>query len=143
VSSSTICIDANLIVRRVLFPDDKAVQEAWETWTRENTPLIAPNLLFYEVTNALYRYQRQGLLRPETVNAALEAALALPVSLEGNAELHRQARRLAERWNLPAAYDAHYLALAERLGVDLFTCDQRLYNILLPFHLPWVRLVSG
>lgn len=32
---------------------------------------------------------------------------------------------LARRWNLPAAYDAAYLALAEVTGGELWTADRR------------------
>jgi len=35
---------------------------------------------------------------------------------------------MAERFMLPAAYDAHYLALDERLGATFVTTDQRLAN---------------
>lgn len=33
---------------------------------------------------------------------------------------------LAERLSLSATYDAHYLALAEWLGAEFWTADQRL-----------------
>ncbi|MEW5868755.1 MAG: type II toxin-antitoxin system VapC family toxin [Chloroflexota bacterium] len=142
MSPSSVCIDAGLVVRRVLFPDDHAVQQAWEAWHAGNIQVFAPDLLFYEVTNALYRYQHLGLLSAETINAALEAALSLPLTLVSDFDLHRRAKALAEAYHLPATYDTHYLALAESLPADLYTCDQRLLKTLEPFHIPWVHGLS-
>lgn len=35
---------------------------------------------------------------------------------------------LANRFNRPRAYDAQYLALAQRLDSDFWTADERLFN---------------
>jgi predicted nucleic acid-binding protein len=55
--------------------------------------------------------------------------------------LHWRAMDLAERFSLPAVYDAHYLALAERLGGEFWTADRRLVEAV-QGALPWVRLVG-
>ena len=39
-----------------------------------------------------------------------------------------RAFELATRFRRPAAYDAHYLALAEHLACPFWTADERLYN---------------
>jgi len=90
---------------------------------------------------ALYRYQKQGLLSASAVRLALEAALSLPLRLHGESDLHWQALDLAERFSLPAAYDAHYLALAEWLGGEFWTADRRLAQAV-QTALPWVHLVE-
>jgi len=135
-------VDANLVIRRVLFPDDEPVQKLWESWHQESRRLLAPSLLPYEVTSVLFRYQRQGWLNANTTEIALMAALALPTEIIGDAELHLQAFILASCYNLPAAYDAHYLALAERTGADFFTNDMRLLNALQSQNLSWVKRIS-
>jgi predicted nucleic acid-binding protein len=136
-----ICIDAGLAIRRVVFPEDEAVQKLWDSWEEGEQEVYAPSLLFYEVTNALYRYQRQELLSAKTVDIALEAALSLPVRLVSDPALHRRAKALAERYQLPATYDAHYLALAERLECELWTADRRMAQALAPFKLDRIRLI--
>jgi predicted nucleic acid-binding protein len=49
---------------------------------------------------------------------------------------------IAGRFTLPATYEAHYLALAERFGVEFCTTDRRLFNTV-SASLPWVRLVGA
>lgn len=74
------------------------------------------------------------------MHLALQAALALPVRLYGEADLHRRALDMAQRLALPAAYDAHYLALAEWLGGSMWTADRRLARAV-GDQLPWVNVV--
>jgi len=116
MSSSWLCVDANLVVRLVADPKDELGRGLWEQWDAEGQQLAAPTLLHYEVTNALYRYRRQGWMSLVAVRLALKAAFSLPLHLYGEAALHQRALDLAERFSLPAAYDAHYLALAEQRG---------------------------
>jgi predicted nucleic acid-binding protein len=139
--NSWLCIDANLVIRLVANPADALVRERWEQWDAGGCQLAAPTLLYYEVTNALYRYRTVGLLTASSVQLALKAALALPIRLYGETEVHQRAVRLADKFSLPAAYDAHYLALAEWLGGDLWTADKRLFQSV-HAALPWVRLLS-
>ena len=55
--------------------------------------------------------------------------------------MHEQALDLAERFAFQAAYDAHYLALAEWLGGEFWTADGRLVQAV-QAGLPWVHLVE-
>jgi len=138
----TICLDAGLVIRRVFFPDDSSTSQAWETWENQGCHCAAPTLLPYEVTNVLHRYAQQGLLSQDTALVALMAALALPVELVGDPALHQRALELDHRYLLPAAYDAHYLALAERLGCPLWTANARLVSALRSQGVGWLRLVG-
>jgi predicted nucleic acid-binding protein len=73
---------------------------------------------------------------------ALRAALAFPIGLHAADDLHLRAVELAALHNLPAAYDAHYLALAERLGIECWTADEKLCNSV-RHQLLWVRLAGA
>jgi predicted nucleic acid-binding protein len=141
MSSSWLCVDANLVVRLVADPKDEFGRGLWEQWDAEGQQLAAPTLLYYEVTKALYRYRRQGLMSLVAVRLALKAAFSLPLHLYGEAALHQRALDMAERFSLPAAYDAHYLALAEQLAADFWTADRKLVRAVQDA-LPWVRLVG-
>jgi predicted nucleic acid-binding protein len=138
--NSWLCVDANLVIRLVADPRDESVRRLWEQWDAEKRQLAAPTLLYYEVSNGLYRYQVQGFLSASAMRLALQAALSLPLHLYGDVELHWRALDLAARFSLPTIYDAHYLALAERLGGEFWTADRRLFQAV-QMGLEWVRLV--
>ena len=141
MSNSSICVDAGLVIRLVANPADVSVHQLWERWAADPELCIAaPTLLFYEVSNALYQYHRLGLLSAAAVALAQEAALALPIDLFGTLALHLRAVDLAAKHALPAAYDAHYLALAEQLEAELWTADRRLFQAV-GDALPWVHQV--
>ena len=140
--NSWLCIDANLVIRLVADPKDETVRRLWEQWDAERRQLVAPTLLYYEVANVLYRYQKLGLMSASSVHLALKAALSLPLRLHRDASLHQRALDLADRFSLPAAYDAYYLALAEWLGGEFWTADRRLVQAV-QAESPWVHLVAG
>lgn len=104
--------------------------------------LVAPSLLYYEVTNGLYRLEKGGLLTLEFAHDALGFVLTLPIQLVGDAALHQRAHELARKYNLPTACDAHYLALAERLNIEFWTTDARLFNVVRSFGIEWVKMVG-
>lgn len=142
MNNSPVCVDANLVIGLVVDPDDEVVQSKWERWDSENRHVAAPTGLHYEFSNALCRYQRTGMISRAAVRLALIAALSLPLQLHGDAELHTRALDLAEHLSLPAAYDVHYLALADWLGAEFWTADQRLAGAM-QGGLPWVRVVEA
>jgi predicted nucleic acid-binding protein len=138
---SASCIDAGLLIRLVVDPDDHATQAWWRQWSLAQPELLAPTLLPYEVVNGIYRLQRYGSMQPSSARAAIDAALAVPIRLIGDSDLCLRALDFATRLSLPAAYDAHYLALADRLGVQFYTLDERLYRTV-HATLRWVHLVG-
>jgi predicted nucleic acid-binding protein len=135
--NSWVCLDAGVIVRVVAFPDDAVVQTCWREWIAAQRQIIAPTLILYEVTNVLYQYQKHSMLTEQAATAALDTVLALPIILFGDAELHRAAVGVARRYSLAATCDAHYVALAERYGAELWTTDHKLVN---RCQQDWIRL---
>jgi predicted nucleic acid-binding protein len=129
------------VIRLVADPSDQTVRRLWDGWETTRRQLAAPGLLPYEVANALYRYQKLGYMTASSVELALEAALALPLNLYHEADLHRRALALAQRFALPAAYDAHYLAVAEHLDGELWTADRKLAQAV-GSELAWVHAVT-
>jgi predicted nucleic acid-binding protein len=137
--SSAVCVDASLVVRLLLGPQSQEIRSLWEQWDQEHLDPAAPSLIYYEVSNALYQYERHGKLSADTVSEAFDVALGLPIRLYSDPALHLRAVQIARRFTLPASYDAHYLALAEHLGTDLWTCDARLVKKV-GADLSWVHL---
>ena len=141
--NSPICVDASFVMRLIGSdrPDTPAMQ-LWETWQEEARTLVAPTLLFYEITNALHRYTAHGELLPEEAKDLLHLAFRLGIILYGDEHLHTAALELASRLSLPATYDAHYLAVAQRLRAEFWAADRRLANAV-RHRLPWVHLLPS
>ena len=137
-----LCVDANLVVCFFTDPSDIAVRRQWLQWQDEGRTFVAPFLFRYELTNALYRIGRADKEHPIDMTPTLHAAIALPIELYQDQSLHAAAMRLAGRFNLSAAYDAHYLALADYLGVEFWTADKKLANPV-RHALHWVHLVQS
>lgn len=137
-----LCLDASFIIRYLTSKDTESIyQQYWSQWKADGYTLIAPTLIMYEVLNAFHRANLAGQMTPDEVEEFLERALNLGLRFYGDAQLHREALKMAQKYKLPATYDAHYLALAERLEVELWTADKRLYNTVHD-SLDWVHLIG-
>lgn len=135
---SLVCVDAGLALAQVLHEPQSALADAlWADWNRQGIKVIAPVLWGYEVTSVIRKNTFRGLLAVEDEQRALNSVHRLPVELLQPTGLHQHAWELARRFNRPAAYDAHYLALAEMTGCPFWTSDERLFNAVQRV-LPWV-----
>lgn len=137
VPPATICLDASVVVRWLLDREVFRVASLVESECR----LVAPPLMRYEVTNALYQITKAGGLTVPTAEELLDMLVTLPIELVNLAHNHQRALSIAHRYRSGAAYDAHYVALAQHLGAELWTADKRLYNAVHP-HLDFVHLVE-
>jgi predicted nucleic acid-binding protein len=88
--------------------------------------LVAPQLLWSEVTSALRELAWRHEIDAATARSALERLLAGPVEAIAHPQLHHTATALAGRLGWAKTYDAEYIALAQLLDVRLVTVDARL-----------------
>lgn len=139
MNTSWVCCDASLVVPLLMEPNGEQLEAQWAEWEASGYRFAAPALLRYEVCNALYQYEKVGKLSGDVVDNALRAVLSLPIQIFADTALHITAVQMARRFSLPAAYDAHYLALADRLGAELWTLDQRLARAV-EGEFSWVRV---
>lgn len=87
---------------------------------------MAPRLTRYELVNVIFKSRRAVAISGSTAMGLMTAMLELPITLLDSESMHIRALSLALRFNLPATYDAHYLALAEELECEFWTADKRL-----------------
>jgi predicted nucleic acid-binding protein len=112
-----------------------------ETWRRENTALVAPALLAFEVTSTLRRYVYLERISPAHGEKAFENFMRIHVRLSHQRGIFPLAWRLAKQLDRPRAYDTAYLALAQLRGCEFWTADKRLYNAV-STELDWVKWVG-
>lgn len=137
-----ICVDASVAAKWILLQEytEQALTLIDEA-TSSGQRVVSPPLLPVEVTNTIRQRVRRQALRLDEAVTLLDRFLTFPVSLMQPANLHQRALVLATRYDLPAVYDAQYVALAEMLGVTLWTNDQRLLQTL-HGRLPFVRWIA-
>ena len=124
-----VVVDASLAFKWLVSEEqsDKA-RAISRVWADEGTQAAAPYLMPVEVANALHRRVVRGELTVENAVRLLEHLLASGIELRDEPGLHARALQLASHLGQGAVYDAHYLALAETLGCDFWTADERFYR---------------
>ena len=124
-----VVVDASLAVKWLVEEGDSdTADELLESWEGQDTRVAAPHLMPFEVANALHRRVVQGELTVETAVDLIDSLFSSRLELHETPHLHGRALELASRLDQGAAYDSHYLALAERLGCDLWTADERFFR---------------
>ena len=127
--SGFVVVDASLAFKWLVREEhtDKALAILREWLDEEVTP-AAPHLLPFEVSNALHKRVTRGELSIEGAVDLIGNLLTSKIELHQPWNLHGKALEMASQFGQAAAYDAHYLALAESLGCDLWTADERFYQ---------------
>ena len=127
--NGVVVVDASLAIKWLVSEEnsDKACAIS-RSWANAGIQTAAPYLMPVEVTNALHRRVVRGELTVEDAIRLLEYLLASGIELRDEPGLQVRALQLASRLRQGAVYDAHYLALAEALGCDFWTADQRFYR---------------
>jgi len=126
-----ICVDASVAAKWILDEEhSEAARALHDDCVRGGHPIVAPPLLPIEVTNILRQRMRRESLPLADATRLIEQFLRFPVNLTTLPDLFQQALVVADAYALPAAYDAHYIALAQGLHCDLWTDDRRLLGLL-------------
>jgi predicted nucleic acid-binding protein len=99
--------------------------------------VVAPALVWLEVSNALLTGIRRGRWDGAAADAASAKMEDLSIRSADIPADRERAFELARRYDNWPVYDMVYVALAERLGTEFYTADERLRARLA--HLPWVR----
>jgi predicted nucleic acid-binding protein len=137
--TSPIAIDSSVLVASVIEETHTAQADALLSWVKAQSFIIAaPPLLRYEVVATLRKLTHRGQIDVPDGLRLIRAALNTPVQWMLDEAVLERAYLLAAEHGLPTAYDAQYLAVAERLSCDLWTFDKRLFNSV-HNRLHWVR----
>ena len=141
--TESVVVDANIAFKWIV--DEEYSHEAralFLNWRSEQTQVMAPTWFLFEIVNIFYQRIRRGHLTLDAATRMMVELQAAGVELiEYDGSLHARALELAHRFRLGAAYDAHYLALAEREECELWTADERLWNSVRAA-LGWVRWIG-
>ena len=116
----TVVVDASVVVAWLV---DGGPDGRWAEEVILEHALVAPDHLAVEVANVLRRASLAGSIGSETATLAHADLLDLAIAAVSYPPLADRAWELRQTCT---AYDAAYVALAERLDVPLATLDARL-----------------
>ncbi|MGH6901259.1 MAG: type II toxin-antitoxin system VapC family toxin [Geminicoccaceae bacterium] len=120
---SAIVVDPSGALKWVLDEDDSHLARALA-----GRNLAAPDLLWSECANGLWRWVVRGVLPGHVAHERFAALRRAPVALTPAGELLERALTLAIELGHPI-YDCVYLALALTLGMPVVSADRRFVNV--------------
>jgi predicted nucleic acid-binding protein len=117
-----LVVDASVVIKWFIPEGDL---EAARELRASGAGFAAPDLMFVESANILWKLVRRGEIKPRRAIEVIDEIVAAPFVTHANRSLARDAIDLALTTGL-SAYDASYVALAIRLDTLCVTADQRL-----------------
>ncbi len=136
-----LVVDASVSLKWAL-DDEESTEEALalrDDGVRGVFRMVAPSLWLYEVANGLITATRRGRLSPENGSSLLSHLTLVGVAFS-DPEID-ECYEAALRYGV-ALYDAVYLALAETLGVTLWTGDRKFLTNVAKFDPSFVRWIG-
>jgi len=134
---SRTVVDASVLIK--LYINEAGSRRA-ATAIRKTEALFAPDLLWPEAGNILWKYVRRGELEAEAADAMLADMLQMPIQITATRDVITQALEIATQTDR-TVYDSVYLATAVQTKALLLTADERLVNALA--QTPWSKFVRG
>jgi len=118
---SVFVVDASLVIKWFVPEVDS---DAARRWLDAPNDYIAPDLLFPETGNTVWKKVRRGELSPDEAQQLVTDLSVIAVEAVPMRGLMPDAHALALRASV-TVYDATYLALAVRLETQVITGDDR------------------
>jgi predicted nucleic acid-binding protein len=123
---STLVVDASVAAKWFLpEPDAPAALRLLDGRRR----LAAPDLIYCEVGNIIWRLSARKLLSPDEASRMIEDFLSMPLEIYDSASVLPSALEIAITTKR-TVYDSLYLALAIELDATVVTADHRWANAL-------------
>ena len=126
----SVVIDASVLIKAYV-PENMSskAEELLEKMEQGTIRLVAPDLVYPETGNILWKKHRLKELTSAEVKIISDAIAALPLKIEPSKPLFPLAVDLGITYNI-TVYDALYVSLATVLETRLITADKKLEDAL-------------
>lgn len=122
---TALVVDASVAVKWFL---PEIHSEAAGRVLKPRPELLAPDLIWAEVGNTLWKKTRRDEITAEEASSILKDFLRFPIQTYASKTLLDSAWSLAWRLGV-SVYDGLYLALASGRGCSLVTADRKFYEL--------------
>ncbi|HZQ38120.1 MAG TPA: type II toxin-antitoxin system VapC family toxin [Dehalococcoidia bacterium] len=147
MNRTPIVLDASAAIKLVVAErSTDRVRALVDACLHDGREMYAPPHMRGEAVNGIFQRLRSTdpakHLGRTRVDVAVAQLLRYPISSLDPSGLYERALDFAANHSLPTVYDALYVALAQQLGAELWTADQRLLSAL-GGAAPWVHDIAG
>lgn len=123
-----LVVDSGISVKWVIQEDDSDVaQLILDEYRNGRLTLLAPNLIYAEFGNIVWKKQVFQNLDPRDAEAAIRNFKTIDFVLISNSAIFDDAYEIAVKYKR-SFYDSLYLALSVRENCEFVTADERFYN---------------
>jgi predicted nucleic acid-binding protein len=133
-----LVVDASVLLK-LFFEEEHS--EAAEACLARAEKLLAPDLIWVEAGNVVWKKQARGEYSSNSALSLFRQILASRIAICPSVELAQEALELAMQFRR-SVYDSLYLALAVKTNSMMVTADKRLVNALaggpLEKHVAWI-----
>jgi predicted nucleic acid-binding protein len=141
--ASWVVADSNVLLSNVLVETYSAkAEKLLRSWQAQSIRLAAPSLIWYEIVAVVRNHVFRGVLTQDSAIKVRDLLLSKSIRLMLDDALLRRGYELATQFNHPTAYDAQYLAVAERLQCEFWTADEKLFNSIKQ-NLSWAKWLGN
>lgn len=121
-----VVVDASVVIKWALPEVDREIALRL---LDESDRFLAPDFLYVETANVIWKHVRQGKITPEGGVKLIAEIHAVAIEAVPCGDLATAAYRIAVTHGR-SVYDAMYVALAMQRNTCLITADDRLFNAL-------------
>ncbi len=121
-----VVVDASVVIP--LYFGEELSEQAAQLF-RQDGDLLAPDLIWCETANAIWKRHRRGQISQPDACEVTRKILNLPLSIHESEDLVSDALKVAMQYDR-TTYGSLYVALAIRTDSTMVTADKRLVNAL-------------
>jgi predicted nucleic acid-binding protein len=138
-----VVVDASLAIKWVLKEDLRAEALALlSRWDQDSVTILVPSWFSCEIANVMLKRMWKSNLTLLEAQTSLDSIASAVVVRDIEPIVAKRGLEIAWSLGRPASYDSHYVAMAEHLGIDLWTADERYYNAASPAF-PFVKWLGS
>lgn len=127
---SAVVVDAGLAAKWVLIEPQRAeAMRLLMGWRCAGLICLVPSLFLSEISTPLLKLRRQNAITAADARRARDDLLLAVSIMPDDASLTMRALEIADALALRTAHDSLYIALAEQEGCELWTADERFFNV--------------